>query len=99
MSDEYLSVKRAARGIVFLATPFWGTSFQDVARWAELGLRAWAAIHARTVSNLIKHVKLTFKLGELVRSFTALCRGNEPIDYMLTFYETSMSSLPRKIAP
>jgi hypothetical protein len=98
-SHEYLSVKRATHGIVFLATPFRGTSFQDVAKWAEPGLRAWASIRDKNVSNMLEHVKSTFELGELVRSFTALCRENDLIDHVFTFYETGKSSLPRKIAP
>ncbi|RYP18646.1 hypothetical protein DL767_009791 [Monosporascus sp. MG133] len=98
-SSEYLSVRRATRGIVFLATPFRGTSFQDVAEWAEPGLRVWASIRDKNVSNLLEHAKSTFELGELVRSFTALCRENDLIDRVFTFYETGKSSLPRKIAP
>jgi hypothetical protein len=39
-SGEYDSVKKATRGVVFLATPFRGTSFQAVARWAEPALKA-----------------------------------------------------------
>ncbi|KAK4233364.1 hypothetical protein C8A03DRAFT_38931 [Achaetomium macrosporum] len=41
---EYQSLRKATRGIVFLATPFRGTSFKDVAAWAELGLKAWASV-------------------------------------------------------
>ena len=98
-SCEYESVKRATRGIVFLATPFRGTSFQHVATWAEPGLRLWASIRDKNVSNLLELVKSTFNLGELVRSFTTLCLENELTDYMFIFYETGKSSLPRKIAP
>ncbi|KAK0753569.1 hypothetical protein B0T18DRAFT_313554, partial [Schizothecium vesticola] len=98
-SDEYESVKRETRGIVFLATPFRGTSFQHVATWAEPGLRLWAAIRDKNVSNLLELVKPTFSLGELVRSFTTLCRQNELTDHVFIFYETGKSSLPRKIAP
>ncbi|KFY28765.1 hypothetical protein V491_00298, partial [Pseudogymnoascus sp. VKM F-3775] len=98
-SHEYHSVRRETCGIVFLATPFRGTSFQDVAKWAEPGLRAWASIRDKNVSNMLEHVKSTFELGELVRSFTALCKKNGLIDHVFTFYETGKSSLPRKIAP
>jgi hypothetical protein len=98
-SCEYESVKRATRGTVFLATPFRGTSFQHVALWAEPGLRLWASIQGKNVSNLLKFVKSTFNLGELVRSFTTLCQQNELTDHVLIFYETGKSSLPRKIAP
>jgi len=98
-SCEYESVKRATRGIVFLATPFRGTSFQRVAAWAEPGLRLWASIQDKNVSNLLELVKPTFNLGELVRSFTTLCQETELTDHVFIFYETGKSSLPRKIAP
>lgn len=45
--SEYTVIRRSTRGIVFLATPFRGTSFQDVANWAEPGLRAWALIRGQ----------------------------------------------------
>ncbi|KAK4194277.1 NACHT domain-containing protein, partial [Triangularia verruculosa] len=96
-TDEYLCVRQATRGIVFLATPFRGTSFEHVAKWAEPGLRAWASVRAKKVSNLLEHVNPTFKLGELVRRFTGLCRKNALIDHVFTFYETGNSSLPRKV--
>jgi predicted alpha/beta hydrolase family esterase len=98
-SHEYLSVKKATRGIVFLATPFQGTSFKDVAKWAEPGLRAWASIRDKKVSGLLEKAKPTFELGELVRSFYTLCRENDLVGHVFTFYETGKSSLPRKIAP
>ncbi|PON23867.1 hypothetical protein TGAM01_v207195 [Trichoderma gamsii] len=46
-SSEYAVVRQSTRGIVFLATPFRGTSFQDVADWAEPGLRAWTSIRGQ----------------------------------------------------
>ncbi|KAK4107003.1 hypothetical protein N656DRAFT_849775 [Canariomyces notabilis] len=98
-SREYESVKQATRGIVFLATPFRGTSFQHVATWAEPGLRLWASIRDKNVSNLLELVKSTFDLGELVRSFTALCQKSELTEHVFIFYETGKSSLPRKVAP
>lgn len=98
-SHEYQCVKQATRGIVFLATPFRGTSFQDVARWAEPGLNAWASIRGKKTSNLLELVKSSFNLGELVRSFTALCQEHDLADHIVSFYETGKSSLPRKVAP
>ncbi|KAL6231121.1 hypothetical protein BDW75DRAFT_233868 [Aspergillus navahoensis] len=98
-SHEFHSVKQATRGIVFLATPFRGTSFQDVAKWAEPGLRSWASIRGKKICNLLEFVKSTFNLGELVRSFTAFCQENGLTNHVFTFYETGKSSLPRKIAP
>ncbi|KAI1424772.1 ARM repeat-containing protein [Xylaria sp. FL1777] len=100
MADhEFLTVGEATRGIVFLATPFRGTSFQDVANWAEPGLRAWAFIQNKMVSNLLRDVKSNFDLAELVRRFTSFCRANELSDSVFTFYETRSTSLPRKILP
>ncbi|KAK0636034.1 hypothetical protein B0T17DRAFT_483507 [Bombardia bombarda] len=98
-SEEYVAVRRATRGIVFLATPFRGTSFSDVADWAEPSLRAWAFIQNRNVSKLLQIVKATTDLQELVRSFTALCSEERLIDCVATFYETRTSSLPRKVIP
>ncbi|GAB1216032.1 hypothetical protein ATERTT37_005233 [Aspergillus terreus] len=98
-SHEYQCVKQATRGIIFLATPFRGTSFEDVARWAEPGLNAWASIRGKKISNLLGLVKPSFDLGELVRSFTALCEENDLANHIVTFYETGKSSLLRKVAP
>ncbi|KAG2414059.1 hypothetical protein HFD88_003250 [Aspergillus terreus] len=98
-SHEYQCVRQATRGIVFLATPFRGTSFQDVARWAEPGLNAWASLRGKKISNLLELVKSSFNLGELVRSFTALCQEHDLADRIVSFYETGKSSLPRKVAP
>lgn len=98
-SHEYLSVKQATSGIIFLATPFRGTSFQHVAKWAEPGLRAWASIRDRKVSNLLEYTKSTSDLDELVRSFTDVCLDNNLRGRVFTFYETGESSLPRKMAP
>ncbi|KAL6904384.1 armadillo-type protein [Trichoderma evansii] len=96
-SSEYTAVRRSTRGIVFLATPFRGTSFQDVADWAEPGLRAWASIRGQKVSNLLGDVKgSTFHLEELVRSFTQLCQDKNYPCQVITFYELGLTSLHRK---
>jgi hypothetical protein len=50
---EYRSVREATRGVIFLATPFLGTSFMDVAKWAEPGLKAWASIQDRQVNGIL----------------------------------------------
>ncbi|EPE07012.1 peptidase c14 [Ophiostoma piceae UAMH 11346] len=65
-SHEYLPVKTATRGIVFLATPFRGSSFKDVAKWAEPGLKVWASIQNKNVSSLLENVKPTPDLNELL---------------------------------
>lgn len=100
MADhEYLSVKQATGGIVFLATPFQGSSFQDVAKWAEPGLKAWALIKNKKVSNLLQYAMSNKELEELVRSFTGFCRPDNISRNVATFYETRTSSLPRKLFP
>lgn len=100
MADrEYRSLRRATRAIIFLATPFGGTSFQDVARWAEPGLKAWASIRGQKVSRLLQSVKgSTFDLDELVRCFTQLCRDDD-LDRVMTFYEMGKTNLYHKVFP
>jgi hypothetical protein len=98
-SDEYLSVRQATHGIIFLATPFRGTAFQTVAAWAEPGLRAWASIRDKNLSKLLEHTKPIFELEELVRRSTDLYQNGDPKVHVYTFYETVESSLPRKIIP
>ncbi|KAK1688664.1 peptidase C14, partial [Colletotrichum godetiae] len=95
--NEYLPVRNATRGILFLATPFRGTSFENVARWAEPGLRTWASIRGRRVTSLLDWAKSsTFDL--LVNEFTQLCDNKNGEGYkVLTFYETGYTNLPAKI--
>ncbi|KAF7502799.1 hypothetical protein GJ744_005036 [Endocarpon pusillum] len=97
----YYSLRKAARGIVFLATPFRGTSFQDVAAWAEPGLKAQALIQGRGVSKLLDSVKgsSTFDLEELVRQFTQLCQDKHNPCEVFNFYECKTTSLPLKVFP
>jgi hypothetical protein len=100
-TGEYQSVRRAIRGIVFLATPFGGTSFQDVSAFAEPGLRVWASIRGREVSNLLsllsKGKGSAFDLKKLVREFTQLCK--EEKYQVFNFYEKGKTSLPSKVFP
>ncbi|KAI1506278.1 hypothetical protein F5X99DRAFT_415518 [Biscogniauxia marginata] len=94
--DEYLPIKTATRGIIFLATPFRGTAFQDVAKWAEPGLEAWASIRGHRVTKLLDLVKRSDReLIELVRSFTRLLRKEKY--KVFTFYEKGYTDLCRKI--
>ncbi|EYE98763.1 ARM repeat-containing protein [Aspergillus ruber CBS 135680] len=96
-SDEYLPLRKATRGIVFLATPFRGTSFQDVAAWAEPGLKAWALMQGRGVSQLLQEVKYSFDLDELVRHFTQLCQNKDHPYQVVNFYETGKMSLRHRL--
>jgi poly(3-hydroxyalkanoate) synthetase len=98
--SSYYRLRRAVRGIVFLATPFRGTSFQDVAAWAEPGLKARASIQDRKVSRLLDSVKgSTFDLEELVRKFTQLCQDKDNPCEVFNFYELRTTSLPLKVFP
>ncbi|KAF2627087.1 hypothetical protein BU25DRAFT_368771, partial [Macroventuria anomochaeta] len=93
-------VRRATRGIIFLATPFRGTSFQDVAAFAEPGLQAWASFQGGQVSSLLSIVKgSTFSLENLVRRFVSLCRDSDPPYQVFNFYEKGKTSLPSKTFP
>ncbi|KAM4065654.1 HEAT repeats domain-containing protein [Hirsutella rhossiliensis] len=102
-NNEYRCVRTATRGIVFLATPFGGTSFQDVAKWAEPGLRAWASLRGREVSKLLDSVKKSVDIDELVRSFTQLYRDQLCRDptrpQVMTFYELGKTNLYHKVFP
>lgn len=98
--DEYLSLKEATRGIIFLATPFRGTSFRDVAVLAEPGLAVWALIRGREANKLLGSVKgSTFDLDTLVRKFTRLCQDKDNPCQVFNFYEKGKTSLPHKIFP
>lgn len=94
------SVRKATRGIVFLATPFRGTSFQDIAALAEPGLNAWAWVQGREVAKLLTVVKEpTSDLAQLVGDFTALCTDKDHPVHVSTFCEKRKTSLPSKVFP
>lgn len=64
------SLKTVTRGIIFLATPFLGTSFKDM---PDVILSMWASINDQTVSTLIDYArKPTPNLDELVHRFDDL---------------------------
>lgn len=95
-NGEYLDIQKATRGVVFLATPFRGTSFQDVARWAVPGLKATASLRGLRVSMLLKWAGPDNQaLRELVRSFVQLTKDQSyDVD---TFYEKGFTDLSLKI--
>ncbi|KGQ02423.1 hypothetical protein BBAD15_g12365 [Beauveria bassiana D1-5] len=98
--NRYYRIRAATRGIVFLATPFRGTSFQDVAAWAERGLRAKASLQDREVSRLLDSVKeSTFELEESVGKLTQLCQQKDNPCEVFAFYELGTTSLPHKAFP
>ncbi|KAI5924603.1 NACHT domain-containing protein [Camillea tinctor] len=96
--ERYDSIRKATRGILFLATPFRGTSFQDIAGWAEPGLRIWARIQDRQASQLIDSVQgSTFDLENLVHKFTKLSQDRESSYLLFNFYEKETTILPPKV--
>jgi hypothetical protein len=98
--SSYHRIRRSTRGIVFLATPFRGTSFQDVATLAEPALKARASIQGRGVIKLLDSVKSsTFDLEELVHKFTQLCQDEDNPCEVFNFYELRTMSLPLKVFP
>ena len=98
--EDYRFLRRATRGIIFLATPFRGTSFREVSSWAEPGLKTWASIQDRQASELLNNVKgSTSDLEALVRRFTELCQDKDYPCKVFNFYEKGKTSLPQKIFP
>ncbi|KAK3947789.1 nacht nucleoside triphosphatase [Pseudoneurospora amorphoporcata] len=98
-ADDNSRLTTATRGIIFLATPFRGTSFQEVAHWADPGLTTWAFICGRTVNKLLDSVKgSTSDLERLVSEFTKLCLRH-PHWLVFNFYELGRTSLWRKLFP
>ncbi|QYS95437.1 NACHT domain-containing protein [Trichoderma simmonsii] len=98
--SDYVSIRKATRGIVFLATPFRGTAFQDIASWAEPVLKTWALLRKGSVTQLLESVKRsTFYLEELVRTFTRVCQDKDSPCKVHTFYETRETILPKKFLP
>lgn len=97
--DKYDTILRATHGIIFLATPFRGTSFQDVARWAQPGLRAWASIRGQQLTELLDWANSPSFGLELLRSeFTSLFTGKRDETFEVhTFYEQRYTSLRRKV--
>ncbi|KAI1110358.1 armadillo-type protein [Nemania sp. NC0429] len=86
--EAFNPVRRATRGILFLATPFRGTSFEDVAAWAERGLEVLGRIQDRRTSTLLNIVKgSNFDLESLVLKFTKLSQERGSLCQLFNFYE------------
>lgn len=99
-NHEYSPLRATTRGIVFLSTPFRGTSFQDVAKWAEPGLTVCAWLRGKKVTKLLNRVKgSTFDLEELVRSFTQLCQNPDHRYQVFNFYEKGYTNIYSKVFP
>lgn len=104
--SEYTYLWRATGGIVFLATPFRGTAFHDIAELTISFLNCYARVKAKVVTKLFDSVKASTPfLQDLVGSFTEICRNrdqdnprNHPCSLAI-FYETEMSNPLRKVLP
>ncbi|KAM3526335.1 hypothetical protein MY4038_006891 [Beauveria bassiana] len=87
------SLTAATRGIVFLATPFQGTAFEDM---PDLTVKVWAAFKDQTATALIEYTKEpTPDLDELVRRFIRL--QQEKDYHVFAFWEAHDTSLLSKI--
>lgn len=95
-TQQYDCVKKATRGFVFLATPFRGTSFEEVVFWAKAGLKSKGFFLGKKPSNLINYVMPAQELECLVCQFSTLCEEQHLTNDLVTFYETGHTSLPRK---
>lgn len=99
-NSDYQSLWRATRGIVFLATPFRGTAFQDIADVAITLMDGYARLAGRSVTTLLHSVKgSTHFLEELVGEFTREYRQRDQTCKLAIFYETRKSNLLRNGLP
>ncbi|KAF3023237.1 hypothetical protein E8E15_003866 [Penicillium rubens] len=98
-THEYDCVKKATRGFVFLATPFRGTSFEEVVFWAKPGLITRGLFRGKKPSNLMNYVMPARDLEILVGQFSTVCEDENLTNDLFTFYETGVTSLPRKAIP
>ncbi|KAF5696184.1 peptidase C14 [Fusarium globosum] len=96
---DYAAIQEATRGIIFLATPFRGTSFEDIAVWAQPGLSALASIRNQRLTELLDWVKAPeSKLVHLVCEFSRLCVKHRDEDFKVaTFYEKRYTLLTAKV--
>ncbi|KAK2590376.1 hypothetical protein QQS21_011939 [Conoideocrella luteorostrata] len=99
--SDYAAVRRATRGVIFLATPFGGTSFNEIAKWAEPGLRVWGSVRVRgrVMNSLLDILKNSsnVEVMEIVIRFTALCTNPDHPCRVFTFYEGRTTSLSRRL--
>ena len=98
--SEYVHLWEATVGIVFLATPFRGTAFRQLARQSVFFLKGFAMLSRREVTILLDSVgRSTPFLEELVGSFTSICLQRGDTCQLSVFYETGSGNLWRKVFP
>ncbi|KAI0188180.1 armadillo-type protein [Xylaria flabelliformis] len=98
----YESLWKETRGIVFLATPFGGTAFKDIAEIAVRLLELKALLTGTVVTNLLDSLQGSDHfLQELVADFTNICPQTAKAQgcQLAIFYETKMSNPYRKAMP
>lgn len=85
---------QALSGILFLATPFQGTSFGRVAKWASPLLKSWGALRNQEWIDLLKLVEDAKPgIDDLVRDFTNLWTGRLSPCQVFTFCEGRNSNI------
>ncbi|OQE13653.1 hypothetical protein PENFLA_c045G03245 [Penicillium flavigenum] len=95
--SEYASLWRATGAVVFLATPFRGTAFEDIARAAVSFLKVYARLADKVVTKLLESVTMSTPfLQELIGEFTRICQQRDPRCQLTIFYETKKGNLLRK---
>lgn len=98
--SEFAHLWKATVGIVFLATPFRGTAFKQIACQSVFFLKGFAMLSRREVTTLLDSVgKSTSFLEELVGSFTSICLQRGDTCQLSVFYETGKGNLWRKLLP
>ncbi|KAI0097461.1 armadillo-type protein [Nemania sp. FL0031] len=93
---QYHFIKSNTGAIIFLSTPFRGTAFHTIAKWAEPGLKVWAKSQGCRVTRRLDFAKESnSELTKLVGQFTQVLKTE---NYELsTFYEKKPTDLRRKI--
>ncbi|KAJ3580064.1 hypothetical protein NPX13_g509 [Xylaria arbuscula] len=99
----YSSLWEASGGVVFLATPFRGTAFREIASTAIKFLKGYGSLTDRVVTDLLSNLQeSTPFLQDLVGSFTSICvqrRQRGRPCRLAIFYETETTNLLRKLWP
>ncbi|KAI0410762.1 armadillo-type protein, partial [Xylaria grammica] len=97
---ELKRIWKTTGGIIFLGTPFRGTSYKDIAQGVHPLLERGTALTATVVTELLAQVQAsTLPLQDLVSDFTAICIHRRPPCQVQTFYEKETSNLLRKVLP
>ncbi|CAI7667678.1 unnamed protein product [Penicillium bialowiezense] len=84
----------ATRGVIFLATPFHGTAFENIAYWAKPGMTVRAWLHGKRVTTLAEAWEPSLEITSLARNFTAFQGKHEVLHS--AFYETAPTDLLKK---